>query len=508
MILPPFFGIAVPQKEDFVKRVVIDYLNLDTLTFFNPTDSVNITYHNLDVLTIPVFEEDISITYHNLDCLTWLKPIEKINLTFNCVDVLYWKPPPELPLTPEFLSYEIEDSQLRLAWSAPYDNRCNITEYILEYNDCFLSNILAEDSNKIVSENIEYFIQEFYKTGCYWQQYDFSKILIEDNFKLQNYDSTFILTESSSGIGTLTTLNVENLINNQSYIFRVAAVNCIGTGNFGYSDVLIPIGPKPHNDCDVILFMHPDSTNDLQQSLVDYSCYINQVDSLEGVFVSTDSAFGLGSLYFDGLYGPLPEPGTYSHLRIENINDNYWSLVGDFTIEMWIKPDNSYASSTQTLISSYTQNEYYYGDNNNYWKLYRYQNTIRFIAQIDEYINVDPYFIYGYIQLVSNNFTLSTTDFTHIAVSRFNDKIKLYINGQLHDTEFFDQNINIISNTLVVGADQTPTYDSSDIFGIDRGAVYQPYFGHIDDIMVSKSARYTRNFQPVQYKENLDCSRC
>jgi len=505
MILPPFFGIASPYDEDSVKQVILTYLSKDVLTFKDPKPTASVTYLAKDVVTYQVFDPVVSLTFLSLDTVSLPKLKESANITYQSFDVCTYDPPPALPEKAFFLSSEAEDSSVTLSWNSPYNNRCNITEYILEYYNCFVSKFLTENNDSITDENNNILIGENYKQKCYYQKYDYSRILAENDDRL--YDDSFLVTENSRNIGIVNNINVDNLLNNQPYIFRIAAVNCVGTGEFGYSDIITPIGPRPFNYCDIKLFMKPDSTNDLQQSLIDQSCTIKNIDALEGVSVSSESAFGLGSLYFDGQYSNFPTPATYSHLIVNKGIDN-WSLNGDFTIEMWIKPDNSYASSNQTLISAYTQNEYGYGDNNNYWKLYRYQNTIRFIAQIDEYLNYDPYFIYGYVQLVSPNLSLSTVDFTHISVSRFQNNVRLYVNGILQDKEFFDQNVNIISDNLVVGANQTSTYDSSDTFGIGRGAVNQPYIGHIDDIIVSKSARYAKNFIPSQYTENRDCYKC
>ena len=506
MILPPFFGIASPYDEDSVKQIIITYLSNDVLTFKDPKPTASVTYLATDIATYQVFDPVVSVTFLGLDTVSLRNLSNVVNVSYQSIDICTYDPPPSLPELTFFTNIQPEDSRVVLSWNTPYNNRCDITEYILEYYDCFLSKFLTENDDSLTDENNNIIIGENYKEKCYFQKYNYNRLLTENSDRIIDGDS-FIVEENSNNIGLVNTISVNNLSNNKPHLFRIAAVNCVGTGEFGYSDIVTPIGPAPHNYCDIMLFMRPDSTNDLQQSLIDYSCNTKTIDSLEGVFVSSESAFGLGSLYFDGQYETLPSPATYSHLKIQQNIDN-WSLFKDFTIEMWIKPDNSYASSNQVLISAYTQNEYGYGDNNNYWKLYRYQNTIRFIAQIDEYINTDPYFIYGYSQLVSSNLNLSITDFTHIAVSRFNNNIRLYVNGILQDQEFFDQNVNIISENLIIGADQTSTYDSSDTFGIGRGAVISPFIGHVDDVMISSSARYTKNFEPKQYNQIQDCSRC
>lgn len=510
MILPPFFGIGSHYDEDVVRQILLTYLSKDVLTFPDPKAIASVAYESLDVLTHKEPKPTSNISFVALDTLALPVLTDGMSVTYNSVDICTYDPPPALPEITNFTLVDVGDREVDLAWSIPYDNRCDITEYSLEYSDCFLSYILDENLDNIIDEDNNKLISELYRDNCNWQVFDKRKVLAEDFDRIQTNQEFFIITELSSGVGTNNSQLVDYLENGQSYIFRVAAINCVGTGEYGYTDILVPFGPT-HEYCDIQLFLQPNSTTDIAVSLQDYSCREKSSEEIAGVAVSTESKFGAGSIYFDGAYDSLPAPGTYSHIRT---NHNYsttledWSLNEEFTIELWLKPDSS--SATDTIISVYTQYDSGYNiDNNNYWELYRTSNSIRFKMVRSETLNEDPWFINESIELIASNTNLSTSEFTHIAITRFDGSAKLYVNGELKDKQEFTHNISITSDLLIIGARQGDSYDNSDTFGIGRGAVTSPYIGYIDDIMISKAARYAKlSFIPEKYSEPADCDNC
>jgi hypothetical protein len=262
----------------------------------------------------------------------------------------------------------------------------------------------------------------------------------------------------------------------------------------------VPYGPV-HEYCDIKLFLQPNSTNDITVSLQDYSCREKDSEEIAGVTVSTESKFGAGSLYFDGVYSTLPTPATYSHIRVNHnsgVTLEDWSLYNDFTIELWIRPDNTYANDT--IISAYTQYDSNHAiANYNNWRLRRTSNYLEFIINTNE----------ASMTLRADNVDLPTTDFTHIAVSRLDGVARLYVSGTLYDTEEFGDNVNISGNIMVIGGNQGDSYDISDTFGIGRGDITEPYIGYIDDIMISKSARYSKHqIIPDKYTEPANCDNC
>ena len=154
--------------------------------------------------------------------------------------------------------------------------------------------------------------------------------------------------------------------------------------------------------------------------------------------------------------------------------------------------------------------------NGNYWRLFRTSTVLTFRAVVSELTDEtgeygEPIYNYGTLNL---NYTgvLPTGEYTNIAISRFNNIARLYINGELKDKKEFDKNVSITgAGNLIIGGNQGVTYDISDTFGIGRGAIQAgtQYIGYIDDIMISDSARFARtNFVPEKYTEPADCGDC
>ena len=518
MILPPFFGANSVYDEDDVKNVDVDYLAADIFTFIDPQAAASLTYFVADVAAFDTPKSLSSLTYLSIDALSLPELEVGVDATYEAVDICTYDPPPEPPLLTNFLSTLVGDTEIEFSWDTPYDNRCPITEYILQYSDCFLSKSLTENGDNITSENGDIIILDNYRTNCTFQEYDRRKVLIENKDRLKANTQLFI-TEQSSGIGTLNSILVQDLVNDQPHIFRIAAVNCAGTGEFSTTGILTPIGPS-HTYCDIKLFMQPNSTTTPADSLVDHSCREKTINEMANVQVSTQSKFGLGSLYFNGVYDALPTPGTYPHLQINHnsgTTGDDWSLLEDFTIEMWVRPSSS--THSDTLISAYTQSDDPEGgmdENSNYWRLFRTSTVLTFRAIVSELTDETdeygaPIYNYGTLNL---NYTgvLPTGEYTNIAISRFNNTARLYINGDLKDKKEFDKNVSITgAGYLIVGGNQGPIYDVSDTFGIGRGAIQagSEYVGYIDDIMISDSARFARtNFVPEKYSNPADCNDC
>lgn len=542
MILPPFQGISSKYDEQEVREAIVTFLSYDAITFTDASREASLTYLISDVATFRRPRASPSVTYLVADTLSLSALGEEANISYGAMDLLTYDPPAEVPEITRFLSSTIEDSRIDFSWNIPWERRSPLLNYVLEYTDCFLSTILTEDNlqlteesyyllthddNIITNENDESLapepdftlITDNYRSNCNYQQYDHRRILEEDKDRI--IGDTFLLTEKSSGIGLINSVNVNNLSNGQSYIFRIAAVNSIGTGEYGYTDILTPIGAEPIKYCDISLFLQPNSLGFVQTSLVDYSCREKDVIGFEGITVSSDSQFGAGSLYFDGVYHSLPTPATRSHLQVAHNFDTTgedWSLNGDFTIEMWIKPDRT--SATESLISAHNpyledgfgniDTEYSVSTK---WDLYLRNDPgtggrrvrFDFKGQTGEEYG---YPIVGTTTLETEDITISTTEFSHIAVSKFNNKIRLYVNGEEKDKKTANYNVATSGQYLVIGAQQRADYESSDTFNTGRGVVYNAFRGHIDDVMITNKARYTKNFTPEKYSEPADCTNC
>lgn len=497
MILPPFFGISSKYDVDFVKQLILTYLQCDSIVYKKPSAFVNVTFLQIDGVTYQVFSPFVDVTYLQNDVLSLPKLGQNLYVTFANIDVLSYDPPPSLPERPTFIFWLEEDSQIDLSWDTPYNNRCDIVEYILQYADTLQkSSFLDENYDQILDEIGNPLKRESTIDSYVWYTFDKKYLLSENRLKLISSIDELFISENSNGVGLVNTSTVTGLINNNPYIFRVAARNCVGSGEFGYSDILFP-QPILHVYCDILLYLRPNSTTDIIASLSDFSCYEKTSFAVGQPSVSSESQFGAGSLYFDGVLDESLIPATYPH--IQTTKDNYysWSLEKDFTIELWVKPLSSSPNSNQTIISSYSQKPN--AINDHFWKLYYNNNGIKFKIGISDN---------DFVELSTQNYVLSNSSFAHIAVCRFNNYIRLYVDGIRHDRQYYDTDIIIDNDYLILAGDQTYDYVTSDTNNINRGAIVEPYIGYIDNVMISKSARYAKNFTPQEYLELKNCDVC
>jgi hypothetical protein len=169
---------------------------------------------------------------------------------------------------------------------------------------------------------------------------------------------------------------------------------------------------------------------------------------------TTQSKFGGASAYFDGS-GDSIEVGNNSDALI---------LSGDFTIEMWFRVGNQNAYL-------FTNEKGTVGAN----KLAVY--ILPTVGRLDWYLGGTP-------ALNTNASSVVINTWTHIAFVRSSNIVSCYINGvQQTSTKEYSPDLGNVSTS-------TDTW----YFG-GRGSV-DPMLGHLDEIRISKSARYTTTFTP------------
>lgn len=178
----------------------------------------------------------------------------------------------------------------------------------------------------------------------------------------------------------------------------------------------------------------------------------NDLETLGNAQVSTTQAkWGTTSMYFDG-------NGDY--LTAYN-NSLYKFGTGDFTIEAWIYP---------TYIGTYN-NIFFTGDNSTG------QANLRLNSGKVEFFANDS----GAFTLTGAT-TLSINNWYHIAFCRNGSSNKIFING-VQDAS----------------ATNSYSYSGSGLIQIGswsaNGGSYQ-YAGYIDDLRITRYARYTTNFTP------------
>jgi hypothetical protein len=210
------------------------------------------------------------------------------------------------------------------------------------------------------------------------------------------------------------------------------------------------------------LLMHMD--NDTFKDEIGHSITNN------GVTINNSTyKFGSGSGYFNG---------SSSYLTTPKIND-FEISTGDFTIEAWIKIESQNLYHTiicqNTGAGTVQTHAYDFVVTNS--------NKLRFMY---------PYGGSGSNYLILGTTTI-TTDWTHVAVTRSGNIIRLFVNGHLDATQDVSSNPIMQSQTSPVTIGRFGNYSAN-------------YFkGYIDEVRLSKGiARWTTDFTPPNAPYNND----
>lgn len=184
----------------------------------------------------------------------------------------------------------------------------------------------------------------------------------------------------------------------------------------------------------------------------------NDIETVGDAQISTSTKkFGTGSLKFDGNGDRLSIPDS-----------SLWDFgTGDFTVEGWF--NFSSTSSVMTLVSNYD-----------------YPSSSGWVMQ---WRNDNGTFNFGYFEtgLISYTWTPTTGTWYHLAVCRSGTNLRQFIDGtQVGSTVTNSTNISGSSNALLVGA----------LYYSPLSSFLQYYNGYIDDLRISKVARYTAAFTP------------
>lgn len=164
---------------------------------------------------------------------------------------------------------------------------------------------------------------------------------------------------------------------------------------------------------------------------------------------TTASAVGAASAYFPN--------GNYLNTTAKGTE---FQFPGDFTIEAWVNLKNPAASNPQALFGMSSGGSWF----DVRWYTTRFQISTNSAGGTD---------IGG---------TIAANTWTHLAWVRYNGVIKLYVNGVATGTQ--------ISNSNTLGfANRNAAIGSS------GGA--NPFYGNMDELRITKMARYTANFTPT-----------
>lgn len=175
----------------------------------------------------------------------------------------------------------------------------------------------------------------------------------------------------------------------------------------------------------------------------------NVIETVNDVKISTtQSKWGTGSIYFDGTGDYLSMPS----------NELFAFGTNDFTIEMWVyASDINYGNRTLVVSSAF--------DTGGPFLLHQYGDYIRFWSPG----LASSYLEYG---------LFTATTWTHIAVTRNNRTLRLFINGTQRASG--TDNSNYSDKAIRIGA----RFDGTENFN-----------GYINDLRITTGlARYTANF--------------
>jgi hypothetical protein len=222
------------------------------------------------------------------------------------------------------------------------------------------------------------------------------------------------------------------------------------------------------NDANTILLIHADGANNSTTFTDDNASGVRSPTSTVGagggVKISTAQyKFGTGSAVFDG-------SGDHLTATIPNGAPQQ----GDITIELWARFNAlpSTGSGGYMIITSCSGAEPYILVSNN--------------GSGNPSVSFGFNGKYGTASLTST--TITTNTWYHIAAVRYNGTWKVYWDGVDMGTINNDSNWNTLSSTFEPLASTTFFGKFSD----DRGS----WNGYMDEIRVSKVARYTSNFTP------------
>jgi alpha-tubulin suppressor-like RCC1 family protein len=253
---------------------------------------------------------------------------------------------------------------------------------------------------------------------------------------------------------------VLSVLNNDSYIFKVAAVNYFGRGAFSANSN--PISTSETTDdyfCDVVFMSHFDGLNNSISFYKDLSKY-NWSPAIEGsAQISTnESKFGISSVLFDGGAGLTFGSGVE------------FNMNGNLTVECFFRPTSYAFTNPQALL---------HGDkllssnsSENGWGIY----SDRGVISVQHKVGASS------VEILRSNITLPLNTWSHVAWVRNGLTNSLYINGTKRAPDS-------------ISSSPAPTYHDTKLdigTRISTGSLdHRNIYGYIDEVRVSKVARYT-----------------
>lgn len=205
----------------------------------------------------------------------------------------------------------------------------------------------------------------------------------------------------------------------------------------------------------VNLLLHMDGAND-STTFTDSSINKRTATASGNAKISTaQKKFGVSSGLFDGSgdYVTIPNAGGLG--------------TGDFTVELWVRPNTASTQSYGRFIQCGNFNVG--GD----WQLARNSlagdsNPMTLLLDFQ-----------GGAFRITTGATVADNAWSHLAFSRQGTMVRLFINGTQVGSG--NTSANLSQTTVVLGADASGN---------------NAYAGYIDEVVITKFAKYTANFTP------------
>jgi hypothetical protein len=308
-------------------------------------------------------------------------------------------------------------------------------------------------------------------------------------------------TTFSDGTSTATSVSVTGLTNCTSYVFRVAAVNIGGAGDYSLASTAVSpsvgAGDPYFSDVRVLLNADENVTNQANGGTP-------TVTFVGGANYSTsDKKFGTASAqlspqttqYCDGW-------GCYDQLAPNylKVNETSRTIPANYTVEFWVKPDSDWSGGTTRTL--YQGGVFDMGVSG--LRLYHYNNRL--------YLSLNSY-NYGYYSgqgdwacsHSGSNYadvgTLSANTWYHIAIVREGNALRLYFNGNRVGNSTISASLYSYDGSSPAGGCTASgdialnNYGNISVaFGVEMDYgdyVYSNVTAKFDDIRISNRARYS-----------------
>jgi hypothetical protein len=263
----------------------------------------------------------------------------------------------------------------------------------------------------------------------------------------------------SRSASTATSATVTGLTNGTAYLFRVAAVNGIGTGAYSSASSSLTVNGDTYFNS-VSTLLHFDGANNAT-TFTDTSSTPKAFTAYGNAKISTAQAkFGASSLYLDG---------SNSYISCASSSD-FGMGTGDFTFEGWFYP---------------TANIDTFGNLMNFGT---YATGV--LLRIAGASTGGDFLYLANTQLMSSSrlttTSIPTNAWTHVALVRSSGTVYVFINGTI-----LAQQSGVTSN---LGTTQPMTIGKD--AHIASGTNSDVFVGYIDEIRVTRVARYAAPFTP------------